>query len=215
MMNKNILLIGGGGHCKSVLDSLLESDEYSQIGIIDTKQSMGNAVMGIPVIGCDDDIKDLFDQGYRHAFITLGSIGSPFLRVRLHDMLNEIGFEMPSIMDTTACISKNASLESGVFVGKRAVINAGALIKKCAIINTGAIIEHDCLIGEFAHIAPGAVIGGGVKIGQRTHIGSNTAVRQQIKIGEDSIIGMGSVVTKDIGDNVTAYGNPAREINRQ
>ncbi|RBP58091.1 sugar O-acyltransferase (sialic acid O-acetyltransferase NeuD family) [Alkalibaculum bacchi] len=213
-MSKKILLVGGGGHCKSVLDSLLELNKYLDVGIIDKKNSIGSSVLGVPVIGCDDDLPALFNNGYKYAFVTVGSIGSPSLRVKLYNILSEIGYEIPSIIDSSAKVSKYAKIEQGIFIGKQSLVNAGSLIKKGAIINSGTIIEHDCQIGAFAHIAPGAVLGGGVLIGENSHIGSNVTIKQQVNIGANSIIGMGSVVLGDIEDGIMAYGNPCREVKK-
>lgn len=211
-MNKKILLVGGGGHCKSVLDSLLELDQFSEIGIIDVKENMGKEVLGVSVIGCDDDLHQLFADGYNYAFVTVGSIGSPKLRIRLSNKLSEIGFEIPNIVDPSAVVSRHVKMATGIFIGKNAVINAGSTIHKGAIINTGTIIEHDCLVGEFAHIAPGSVLSGEVQVGENTHIGANCVIKQQLRIGSDSIIGMGSVVSKGIEDNIIAYGNPCKGV---
>lgn len=211
-MNKKILLVGGGGHCQSVLDSLLELDQFSAIGIIDKKENVGRELLGIPIIGCDDDLPQLYSAGYNYAFVSIGSIGNSDIRRRLFNKLNEIGFIVPNIIDPSATVSRHLKMETGIYVGKKAVINAGSMIHKGAIINTGAIIEHDCNVGEFAHIAPGSVLSGGVIIGNNTHIGANCVIKQQLKIGADSIIGMGSVVLKDIEDNVIAYGNPCKVV---
>lgn len=213
-MNKKILLVGGGGHCKSVLDSLLELNTYLEIGIIDKKDKIGSSVLGIPVIGCDDDLPVLFDNGYKYAFVTVGSIGNPSLRIKLYNILSDIGYEIPYIIDPSAKVSKYAKIEQGVFIGKRSIVNAGSLIQKGSIINSGAIVEHDCQIGAFSHIAPGAVLGGEVIVGENSHIGLNATIRQQVNIGSNSLIGMGSVVLKNIADNVIAYGNPCREVKK-
>jgi sugar O-acyltransferase (sialic acid O-acetyltransferase NeuD family) len=213
-MNKKILLIGGGGHCKSVLDSLLELNEYAEIGIVDKKENLGKSVMGVPVVGCDDDLSDLFRDGYGYAFVTLGSIGNPTLRIKLFNLLSEIGYEIPVIIDDSAKVSKHAKIEQGVFIGKQSIVNAGALILKGSIINSGSIVEHDCQIGAFSHIAPGAVLGGEVVVGEHSHVGSNATVKQQIHIGSNSIIGMGSVVLQNIDSDTMAYGNPCREVKK-
>ena len=212
-MNRKILLIGGGGHCRSVIDSLMELNSYSEIGIVDKQETVGSSVMGLPIVGCDDDLFDLYVKGYNYAFITLGSIGNPVIRIKLYNLLNEIGFIIPTIIDSSAKVSLNAKLEEGVFVGKLSIVNTDAQIKKCAIINSGAIVEHDCQIGAFVHIAPGAVLGGDVFVGENTHIGSNSTIKQQVRIGSNSVIGMGSVVLHNIQDKVIAYGNPCREVN--
>ena len=212
-MNKKILLIGGGGHCKSVLDTLLLLNGYNEIAIVDVSENIGKSIMGIPIIGSDSDLAHLFKDGYEFAFIAMGSIGNPKLRVKLFDEISLIGFKIPNIIDISANVSRFAKLGTGIFIGKKAILNAGAIVGNGAIINTGSIIEHDCNIGEFVHIAPGAVLGGAVEIGKNSHVGSGAIIKQQIKIGDNSIIGMGSVVTKGIGSNKKAYGNPCREVN--
>jgi len=214
-MNKKILLVGGGGHCKSVLDSLIPLNEYMEIGIVDKKEHIGKTIMGIPVVGYDEDLLNLYNKGYHYAFITVGSTDNPAVRVKLYNILNEIGFEMPKIIDSTSSVSKHVHIEDGVYIGKQAIVNVGAVIKKCSIINTGSIVEHDCHIGEFVHVAPGAVLNGEVKVGNYSHIGSNATVRQQVQIGSNTIIGMGSVVTKDFVNGVTAFGNPCREMKKR
>lgn len=207
-MIKKILLIGGGGHCKSVLDSILQLKEYSEIGIIDKTENIGGTILEIPIIGCDNDLSELYHAGYHHAFVTVGSIGNPSLRIKLYKLLEKIGFEIPNIIDMTAIVSDYVKMGRGIFIGKNAVINVGTYIEDGSIINTASTIEHDCIINKFCHIAPGAVLCGEITIGENTHIGAGSVIKQQVKIGSNAIIGMGSVVLKDIGDNLKAYGNP-------
>lgn len=211
-MNKKILLIGGGGHCKSVLDTLIQKDEYYNISIIDKKENIGKKILGIEVIGSDEDIESLYKKGYKYAFITLGSIGNPKTRIKLFDIIKKTGFKIPNIIDYSATVSNNVNIERGIFIGKMAIINAGTTIRDGAIINTGAIIEHDCNIGKFVHIASGAVLGGNVNIKDNSHIGSNTTIINNIEIGSNTVIGIGSVVTKNIDNNVLSYGSPCRVI---
>ncbi|NCC87992.1 MAG: acetyltransferase [Clostridia bacterium] len=213
-MNKKILLVGGGGHCKSVLDSILLINDYSEIGIVDKAENIGTKVCNIPIIGCDNDLPRLYEDGYKHAFLTLGSIGNPIRRIELFTMLEKIGFIIPNILDPSAVISKFVSMEKGIYVGKNAVINNGASLERCTIINTSVTIEHDCIIKGFAHIASSAVLCGGVKIGANTHIGAKSAVKQYVKIGDNSIIGMGSNVLQNIGDFMLAYGNPCKGVRK-
>jgi sugar O-acyltransferase (sialic acid O-acetyltransferase NeuD family) len=211
-MNKKILLVGGGGHCKSVLDSLLKSTHYSDIGIIDKRDNIGKKILNVPIIGCDEELPMLYQEGFKDAFVTVGSIGNPKLRIKLFYYLEKIGFNIPNIIDLTAIISDHAKFEKGIYIGKNVVINAGTFIQKGAIINTSTIIEHDCVIEEFSHIAPGTVLCGEVRVGENTHIGAKSVIRQQIMIGTNTIIGMGSTVITNIGNDVVAYGNPCKEV---
>jgi sugar O-acyltransferase (sialic acid O-acetyltransferase NeuD family) len=214
MKHKKLLLLGGGGHCKSVMDSLFRTDCYSEVGIISKRDEIGKKILGVPIIGYDDDLPALYKKGYNYAFITVGSIGNTDVRVNLLKVLEDIGFEIPNIIDPSAEISEHVTLAKGIYVGKNTVINVGSNIEKCAIINTGSIIEHDCIIGEFSHISPGSVLCGEVYIGAYSHIGAKSVVKQQVKIGINTIIGMGSVVLKNVSDNVVAYGNPCKEATK-
>lgn len=209
---KEILLIGGGGHCRSVIDTINKNKDYSIIGIIDKVEHVGDIINGINIVGTDDDLQGSFEKGIRYAFITLGSIGNPGLRIKLYKTLKKIGYVIPKIIDESAIVSDNTVLEEGVFVGKRAIINTNTKIGKNSIINTGTIIEHDCIIEDFVHVAPGTVLSGGIQVGSNTHIGTHSTVIQNISIGKNVLIGAGSVVIKDIENNTKAYGNPCKEV---
>lgn len=208
-MGNKLLLIGGGGHCHSVLDSILSAGNYDEIGIIDSVECL---YMGVKNIGIDDDLPKLFADGWIDAFISVGSVGKNDIRHRLYENVKGIGFDIPSIIDPSAIVAKDAKIGDGVYVGKRAVVNAGSIIGDCAIINTGSIVEHDCKTGAFSHISTGAVLCGQVTVGNDTHIGAGSVIRQQIAVGDRCLIGIGSVVVKDIGSDSKAYGNPCKVV---
>lgn len=217
MMGNKLLLIGGGGHCHSVIDSVLSSGLYTEIGVVARDQNNYNelqrdALLAPYLIGTDENLHKLYESGWNCAFITLGSVGNTKGRRALYSIISELGFEFPMIIDTSAIVSDKAVVEKGVFIGKRAVVNAGAKVGICAIVNTGAIIEHDCIVGNFVHISPGTTLCGQVSVGSDSHIGAGSVVRQCISIGSNSLVGAGSVVVKDIPDNVKAYGNPCRVV---
>ena len=211
-MRKKILLIGDGGHCRSIFDSVSATGIYDDIGVVVKDNVDPTAGHDLPVAGKDAELAELYADGWQEAFISLGSIGDVSGRRRLYQMVKAIGFAFPVITDPTAVVAKNAVIGEGVFIGKKAVVNAGSSVEKCAIINTGAIIEHDCSIGAFSHISSGAVLCGGIKVGDGTHIGAGTVIRQIISIGDDTMIGAGSVVVRDIPSHVKAYGNPCRVV---
>lgn len=201
-----LVLIGGGGHCKSVLDSALAMNKYTEIVITDPEINPGTEVLGCTVVGNDDILPELRSQGFDEAFITVGSIESCSLRIRLSELVEQLGFIFSVISDPTAVISKNAVIGNGTFVGKNAVINADVSIGKHSIINTGAIIEHECSVGEYCHISVGSLICGGTVIGDRSFIGTGTTVIQGLRIGDDSIIGAGSTVLSDVQSGKIIHG---------
>ena len=214
MASKKLLLIGAGGHCRSVLDCIISGQEYDEIGIVE-REICGGSVLGIPVIGTDADLPQLFAQGWTQAVITVGSVGDSSIRRKLYSSLKKVGFKFPSVIDPSAMIGRETMIGEGVFIGKRVVVNTGTQLATCAIINTGAILEHDCRIGEFSHIAPGTTLCGEVSVGEDSHIGAGSVVRQQLQIGRNSLIGAGSVVVKNIPDRKIAFGNPCREVSER
>lgn len=209
---EKIILLGGGGHCKSVIDTIIDSKLYEIVGIIDLKQNIGQYIKDIKIFDSDDNLIKYKQAGIENAFITVGSIGNPRIRINLYNLVNKIGFKMPVIIDKSAIISRDSIIGSGTFIGKGAIINSNSVIGSNCIINTGSIIEHDCNISDFVHISPGATLCGGIRVGKNTHIGANSTIIQYKSIGENVIIGAGSVVTKDIKSNVKAYGNPCKEV---
>ncbi len=211
-MRRKLLLLGGGGHCKSVIDSLLTNNEFSEIGIVEKPGYEEDSILRIPVFGVDGDLPKLYDSGFTDAFVTLGSIGDTSVRRKLFSLITSIGFTIPNIIDSSACVSINSRLGTGIFIGKHAVVNACAIIDDGAIINSAAVVEHDCHVGAFAHIAPGAILGGSVAVGTDTHIGTGVMIRQFVNIGKNTMVGMGSVVLHDVPGGVVAYGNPCEVI---
>jgi len=212
---KKIILVGGGGHCKVVIDALLQQDKYDIVGIIDLQERVGNKISGIPIIGADSELENYYKKGIRFSLITTGSIGNPNLRIKLFNLAKKIGFEFPNVVHPNATVSKSAEIGKGNYIAPGVIINSGSIVGNNCIINTGALIDHDCRIGDFVHIAPGVVVSGGVDIGKYSHIGTGSSIIQNLKIGKNTIIGAGSVVVKDIGDNIVAYGNPCKKRKKQ
>ena len=192
---KRLVLLGGGGHCSSVLDAAQRMGMFDEIVITDCDMVAGTEFMGSRVVGTDDALLQLFQDGIRMAFISMGSIKSTKLRKLLYRRAMDMGFDFPNIIDPSALVSEYAMLGKGIFVGKNSVINAGARVGDMAIINTGAIVEHGSSIGSFSHISVGA--GGDSKIGNSVFVGANAAIIQGVKVGANSIVGAGSIVLKD------------------
>jgi sugar O-acyltransferase (sialic acid O-acetyltransferase NeuD family) len=206
----DIVIIGGGGHALSVIDTLISENKYNIVGILDINKK--ESLLGIPFLGDDSNLQDVYDNGVRNVVIAIGGIGAFNNRVKVYNIVKEMGFKLPPIIDKTAQIGKGSCIAEGTFIAKGAVVNACSTIGKLSIINSLAVIEHECRIGEFCHIAPGCNLGGSVKVGNFTHIGIGSTIIQGVNIGDRTLIGAGSVVVKDIASCVKAYGNPCRKV---
>lgn len=206
---EDIILIGAGGHCKSIIDSIESSNIYNIIGILDDKENL-SSLLGYKILGKISDLKKIYRLGIKKAFISIGSIGDTSFRRTLDHKLTKLGFDIGTVIDSSATISRHAIISKGTFIGKNSIINACCTLGRNSIINSGTILDHDCKIGDFCHIAPGSVLCGSVIIGDNTHIGTNSTIIQGIIIEKNSLIGAGSIITKNIPSNTKAYGNPLR-----
>ncbi|APC96798.1 NeuD/PglB/VioB family sugar acetyltransferase [Francisella frigiditurris] len=191
-MNKEkIILVGGGGHCHSVIDILEQQDKYSILGIVDAKEKIGKDVLGYKVIACDDDLETIF-LSCKNAIITVGQIESNKIRVKIYNDLKRIGFNLPVIISPFAYVSKHSDIEEGTVIMHHALINANAKIGRNCIINTKALVEHDCVVGDNCHISTACVLNGGVVVKNNTFFGSNATSKQGIEI--DGFIKAGELV---------------------
>lgn len=179
---EKIILIGGGGHCKSVIDVIEQQEKYQIAGIIDKKELIATEVLGYKIIGCDEDLPSLQKQ-FSNAIITVGQIKSNTLRVNLFETLKKLGFNMPVIISPLAYVSRHAFVDEGTVVMHAAIVNPQAKIGKNCIINSKALIEHDAVVEENCHISTGAIINGGVIVKANTFFGSNATSKEYITVG--------------------------------
>ncbi len=196
-MKEKIILIGGGGHCKSCIDVIEQAGTFQIAGIVDLPEKLQQKILGYEIIATDDDLPDLVKQ-YRYFFITIGQIKSPNKRIRLFEKIKELGGRLPVIISPLAYVSTHARIEEGTIVMHHALVNAGAQIGRNCIINTKAMVEHDAVIGDHCHISTGAIINGGVEVGSGTFFGSNAVCKEYIEIGENAVIGFGAKFVKNI-----------------
>ena len=190
---KNIILIGGGGHCKSVIDVIEQEGRFEIVGIVDKPELLGSNVLGYSVIGSDFDLDSLAKK-CQNALITVGQIKSPSLRIKLFDLAIKAGFILPNVISPNAYISKYSSIGSGTVVMHNAIVNASASIGDNCIINSKALIEHDCSISKHCHISTNATINGGVVVKTGCFIGSGATTKESITIEENSFVKAGSLV---------------------
>ncbi len=196
-MKEQLLLIGGGGHAAACIDVLRLSGIFSIAGFVDPALEPGTNCFGYPVLGRDEDLPALA-RLYPNAFITVGQIKTPTVRMRLFATLAALGCNLPRIVSPLAHAADSANLGAGTIVMHFALVNAYARVGKNCIVNTRAVIEHECHIGDHCHIAVGAVVCGNVTVEDGVFIGAGAVCRQGIHIGAGAVIGCGTTVLTDI-----------------
>ena len=190
---KEIILIGGGGHCKAVIDVIEQEGKFQIAGIVDKSELIETDVFGYPVIGSDSDLNSLV-KIHTHAIVTVGQIKLPDTRIKLFNLAMKAGFILPTIISPRAYVSEYANIGDGSVIMHNALVNANAKVGLNCIINTNALIEHDSNIADHCHIATNAVINGNVSVGQGSFIGSGSITKEGITIIEHSFIKARSIV---------------------
>lgn len=191
MTKKSLILVGGGGHCKSVID-VAESAGYTIFGILDKPEEVGKQVLAYKVIGTDDDIHQYVDKA--EFVITVGQIKSSALRRKIAARIEKAGGKYATIIASDAIVSKYATIGEGTVVLHKCVVNADAKIGKNCIINTMANIEHEVEIGDFCHISTGVMVNGMTKIGNDCFVGSGAVLYNCITVENNRIIPAGSII---------------------
>ncbi|GAB4284954.1 MAG: acetyltransferase [Marinilabiliales bacterium] len=212
MKKEQIILIGGGGHCKSCIDVIEAEGKYQIAGIVDVPERIGQKILGYEIIASDEMIPELSKE-YINFFITIGQIKPNRLRKNIVSVLEQYHVNFPVIISPTAVVSNRAQIGEGTIVMHQAVVNTNAVIGRHNIINTAAIVEHDVKSGDFCHISINATIGGSAKIGDNCFIGGGAFLFNNILLMNDIVVGAGSVVNRSYNENgILLKGNPAKSI---
>jgi sugar O-acyltransferase (sialic acid O-acetyltransferase NeuD family) len=186
----SLILVGGGGHCRSCIDVIEQHGGFRIAGILDLPETVGTSVLGYPIIGDDDRIEPL--AAAQHGFlVTLGQIKSPDKRIALFERIKKCGGPLPSIVSPLAHVSCHAYIGEGTIIMHGALVNAGARIGRNCIINSKALVEHDVLVGDHCHVSTACVINGAVTVGEGSFLGSGVVTHESIEIGVRSVVGAG------------------------
>jgi len=201
-----MILIGYSGHAYIAI-CIIQAGKMQVEGYCDKEEKQNNP-FDLKYFGSEDSAtgrKALADFGF---FI---AIGDNKIRKNIFDNLSVDSLLPANIVHPSAIIDQSVRMENyGIMIGAGVIINPLSVIGIGVICNTGCIVEHECWLGNFAHIAPGAILCGNVRVGAGAFIGANAVIRQGIKIGANAIIGAGSVVVKNVDDYATIMGNPAK-----
>ena len=189
----DLLLIGCGGHARSVIDLVESTGKWRLVGLIGHPEQVGSLILGYRVIGSDADLAKLRNS-CGHALLAVGQIGAASQRLVIAKSLEHFDFESPTIISPNAVVSNHAKVGFGTTIGHNVIVNAAAEVGVHCIINSAALIEHDVVIGDHCHISTGALINGGVKLGNGSFVGSGAMLREGLDIPPNTVISAGKRV---------------------
>lgn len=201
-----VVLLGGGGHARELVDIIELSGEWNIIGIVDTRSSQGDVIAGHPVLGDNLLLPDLLAAGIVNLILAYGISGSWQARGAHFRELLASGHNFPVLIHPQATVSRQAGLARGVQVMAGARIGSNANIGDACLVNTNAVVSHDCILCENVHIAPGAILAGGVGVGPDSVIGMGASVYMRVTIGKGVIVHNGAAVFADVPDEMEIRG---------
>jgi len=210
MNREPIILVGGGGHCRSVIDVIEEENRFEIFGIVDKTAKVGDTILGYPVI--DGSNPKSLQKDCNNFHITVGQIKSSTVRRNLYDEIKEFGGNLPVIKSPHAIVSRHSSIGEGTVIMHQVVINANANIGVANILNTSCLIEHDAIVGNFNHISTKSIVNGNCEVGNDSFLGSNAVLAHGVKIADHVIVAAGSNVYKSLKDSGIYLGFPLRKI---
>ena len=193
-----MIVYGGGGHGKSVIDLLRMLRIYRIVGVVDDGIAPGQSIMGVPTLGGGDVLAELAVQGVRLAVNAVGGIGNVAVRVKVFERIASAGFVCPPVVHPMAFVEASAKLSAGVQVFPHAYVGSDARVGYGVIVYTGAIVSHDCQLDGYANISPGAMLAGDVKVGAGALVGMGATINLGVRIGTRARIGNGATVKTDV-----------------
>jgi sugar O-acyltransferase (sialic acid O-acetyltransferase NeuD family) len=199
-MANAIIIYGGGGHGKAVIELSRAMGVYNPIGVIDDGRQPGDWVLDIPVLGGAELLATLKSAGCKLAVNAVGGIGAMSSRIKVFEKIDQAGFDSPNLVHPSAVVEPSAKPSTGAQIFPHAYVGSSVVLGRGCIINTGAIVSHDCVLSDFVNLAPGSILAGAVSIGEGSLIGMGVTVNLNVKIGAGVRVGNGATIKEDVPD---------------
>lgn len=212
---EKIVIVGSGQHCHVVLYNMKAQGLYEAACILDSDAQLAQTqVDGIVV----EYYRNFDKQGLSELRERYGTnkffigFGSMKYRKDVFDFFRGEGWEAVNIIHPDAIVAPMAQIGQGVLIEAGCLITPSPVIGDNVVVNTGSQVNHDNVVEDHVYIASGVVLSGGVRIGCNTLLDDGVVVTLGRKVGKNCVIGAGAIVTKDVPDNVIAYGNPCKVV---
>ena len=194
---KRLLIVGAGGHGRSVAEAVLAAGSYKVVGFVDDAASALQHVWALPVFGATADL-----TSYReYADVAIVAMGNNRLREELHGRLTVAGFELATVVHPKAVVSPRAVIGAGCAIMAGAIVGTEAQLGAGVIVNCGAVVDHDCRVDDFGHLGVNAAMSGGSVLGRGAWMQAGSVLGYGAIVEAWRVLGSGEAVNKSINRN--------------
>lgn len=189
-MKSKLLIVGSGGHGRSVAEAILLSGAYEVVGFADDTDQPAGEIWGIPILGGTADL-----CAYRSlASAAIVAIGKNEVRQSLSDALLRAGYELATVVHPRAIISPRAMIGPGCAIMAGAIVGTEALLGSGVIVNCGAIVDHHAQVLDFAHLGVNACMAGGTVLGRGAWMQAGAALGYGVKVADGAVLPPGAAL---------------------
>ncbi len=210
---RKICIAGTGAQAKYILDAVDQTERADVVRVIQLDDRLDDDfrryLVSRNLLCSTDELDRLEPEACTEA---IAAVSDSHRKEQLATLFEEKGIPLSTVVHPAACLSETAAVSGNVLINAGAVIQPFARIGRGVMIHANVVIEHNCVIEDFANIAPGAALAGWVTVGRGVRIYTHASVIPGISIGENAVVGAGAVVVRDVPENATVVGNPAKEI---
>ncbi|MBF0207645.1 MAG: acetyltransferase [Oligoflexia bacterium] len=204
-----VAIFGCGGHAKVVADIIEVQNQFRIACFVSDKYYFDSFIGYECVVEAD-----FWSMGINRGVVAIGDNWTRYKKVE--NILSHLPeFKFSTLVHPSATVARGVTVGEGTVVMAKSVVNTSSLIGKHVIINTNSSVDHDCFLDDFSSIGPGTTLGGSCAIGGCSAISLGASLIHKIKVGKNSVIGAGSLVIRDVGDGIVAYGHPCVEIRKR
>lgn len=197
----NVIIIGGRGGAKMVIEAIRSTGYVGIEGIIDDQLKKGDHVMGVPVLGGDDELETLRKKGFRNVVLSFSALHDLPSREKKYRELKTKGYQFPNVVHARATVEPSVSLGEGNIILANAMVGSEVALGNINYVNTGSMICHESVANSNNHFAPNSVIAGRVRIGSNNLVGMCVTTYFEIEMGDNNIINNGCNVVKNVKNN--------------
>lgn len=187
---KRLLIVGAGGHGRSVAEAVLAEGQYRLAGFVDdaaANQPPLCQVWSLPVFGAIANLPT-----YRqHADAVVVAIGNNRLREELHLRFGAVGFEFARVVHPKAIVSPRAVIGAGTAIMAGAIVGTEARLGIGVIINCAAVVDHHCTVDDFGHLSVNAAMAGGSGLGRGAWMQAGAVLGYGVKVESGLVLGPG------------------------